>query len=74
MIYELYCCGHLKRFKTADGYIRRCVHFCSGCRKRPIRKFLKDHETSKVSEFYDDAVVCGSALIVVATASIYSWV
>lgn len=74
MIYELYCCGHLRRFKTADGYIRRCVRFCSGCRKRPIRKFLKDHETSKASELCGDTLICGSALIFVATASIYIWV
>jgi hypothetical protein len=70
VIYELYCCGHVKKFKTRDGYIRRCVRFCGGCRKRQIRKLLKNNEASKASELCGDAFICESALVFVATAII----
>ena len=70
MLYELYCCGHLTRFKSAGGYPSRSIHFCSGCRKRQIRKLLKNNDASKASELCGYALICESALVFVATVII----
>lgn len=67
MLYELYCCGHLRRFKSAGGYPSRSIHFCGGCRKRQILKLLKNNDAS---ELCGDALICESALVFVATAII----
>ena len=46
MIYEMYCCGHIIRDRSAGGAVSTSLSFCSGCRQRPVSKGFKKNSGS----------------------------
>lgn len=55
MLYEMHCRGHVRRFKSAGGDNKSGLRFCSGCRMRPVNRFLKN---SEAVEFCGGTLAC----------------
>jgi hypothetical protein len=57
MLYEMHCRGHARRFRSAGGDNKSGLRFCSGCRMRPVSKFLKNSD-SDAGEFCGGTLAC----------------